>query len=67
MESFTKNEIGWIASEMTKLSEKLDKDSYEMKDRAMAKVLNIRSCQYASIAQRLRTALEKGNKRLEIK
>ncbi len=67
MESFTKTEIAWIASEMNQLSEKLDKDSSETPDRALAKMLNMRSCQYADISKRLRKALKNGSRRIGIK
>lgn len=70
MQKFTKIEIGWIAIELEKQAATLTwhaenpRDKDEMK---LSPCYRLRSEQYADIARRLYLALEKGDKRIEIK
>lgn len=67
MQKFTKTEIAWIATEMAKLSKRMEADSQEVTDRTEAKLLKMRSDQYNDISQRLRVSLKGCDKRIEIK
>ena len=67
MQSFTKIEISWIAVELEELSKALKQQAPKTADQAVGKIFQLRSEQYADISRRLRDAVEKGDKRIEIK
>lgn len=67
MQKFTKIEISWMAVEFDKLAKEHETQSNETQDREFAKMYQLRSEQYADISRRLRLALKKGDKRIEIK
>ena len=66
MEHFSKTEIAWIISELEAKAHML-RYTAESNDGSVIPGLSIlRAEQYESIVRRLRTALEKDNKRIEI-
>lgn len=67
MQSFTKTEISWIVVEFEKLAKNYERQIANAPTHAEAKMLRLRAEQYHDISQRMRTALQKGAKRLEIK
>ena len=67
MQKFTKIEISWIIIELDKAAAELSRLANEPNDRDFSKVYRLRSEQYADISRRLRLALKKGSKRIEIK
>lgn len=67
MEQFTKVEVSWMASEFEKLAKGYEQEAKRTSDRKLAKMHQLRFEQYADISRRLRLALEKGDKRIEIK
>ena len=67
MQKFTKIEISWIIIELDKAAAELSRLANEPNDRDFSKLYRLRSEQYADISRRLRLALKKGSKRIEIK
>lgn len=67
MQKFTKIEISWMAVELDKLAAELKRRSEEPTDKDFSKMYRLRSEQYADISRRLRLALKRGEKRIEIK
>jgi len=67
MQKFTKIEISWIIIELDKAAAELNRLANEPNDRDFSKMYRLRSEQYADISRRLRLALKKGSKRIEIK
>ena len=67
MQKFTKIEISWIIFELDKAAAELSRLANEPNDRDFSKMYRLRSEQYADISRRLRLALKKGSKRIEIK
>lgn len=67
MQKFTKIEISWMAVEFEKLAKEHERQSKETSDREFTKMHQLRFEQYADISRRLRLALKKGSKRIEIK
>ncbi len=67
MQKFTKIEISWIIIELDKAAAELSRLANEPNDRDFSKMYRLRSEQYADISRRLRLALKKGSKRIEIK
>lgn len=70
MQKFTKIEIGWMALELEKQATSLKWHSENPADKEelnLSEGYRLRSEQYADISRRLYLALEKGDKRIEIK
>lgn len=67
MQSFTKTEISWIIVEFEKLAKNYEMQIDDAPTHAEANMLRLRTEQYRDISKRMRTALRKGAKRLEIK
>lgn len=67
MQSFTKIEISWIITELEKAAKSYEKQARETPDKQFAKMYQLRFEQYTDISSRLRAALKKGNKRIQIK
>lgn len=67
MQKFTKIEISWMAIEFEKLAKEHERQSKETSDREFTKMHQLRFEQYTDISRRLRLALKKGSKRIEIK
>ena len=67
MQKFTKIEISWIIIELDKAAAELSRLANEPNDRDFSKMYRLRSEPYADISRRLRLALKKGSKRIEIK
>ena len=70
MQKFTKIEIGWMALELEKQAASLKYHSECPADKEELKLsegYRLRAEQYADISRRLYLALEKGDKRIEIK
>ena len=67
MQKFTKIEISWIIIKLDKAAAELSRLANEPNDRDFSKMYRLRSEQYADISRRLRLALKKGSKRIEIK
>lgn len=67
MQKFTKNEIIWIIGEMDKaaasLKNRADQDSAKG---LAAGLMNLRSEQFANIADKLQKVIDENNKRIEI-
>ena len=68
MQSFTKEEIAWIAKEMADLSGKLETAGAVTDTSQIVRGLyQLRAEQYKSIAERLTKAIEEGNRRIKIR
>ena len=65
MQTLTKNEISWIISAVTEHAEAMQKMSET--DQAFSGVFGIRAVGLTILADKLRKALEDGNKRIDIK
>ena len=68
MQSITKIEMGWIINELEKSAAELREQAAKAENAGLAAgMMELRSEQFASIAERLGKALKAGNKRIEIK
>lgn len=67
MQSFTKTEISWIAVEFERMSLEYQKSFELATERLTANMCRKRADQYIDISKRMKEALKKGSKRLEIK
>lgn len=68
MQSFTKNEIVWIIGELDKKAADLRNDSDKDEARGLAAgMMRLRSEQLTNISDRLQKAIDRGEKRIEIK
>lgn len=67
MQKFTKTEIEWIIGELDRAAANLKQQATKKESAGLAAgFMNLRSEQFASVADKLQKAIAEGNKRIEV-